>query len=81
VGGRVTLADICFVAELALFHNEKARARELEKLGLELILTAKVDAQFPRAMDHFARMSKHPAFAPDVLPHLEKIEKRAASQR
>jgi glutathione S-transferase len=75
VGGRLTLADICFVAELGLFHNEMPRARDLEKRGLEPILNSNVDADFPRAMAHFANLSKHPAFAPDVVPYLEKIQK------
>src|ERR1700676_1452193 len=44
VGNNVTLADICFVAELSLFYNEKARAGELLKRGLEPILNATVDA-------------------------------------
>ena len=77
VGGHLTLADICFVAELGLFHNEKPRARELEKRGLEPILSPKVDNEFPRAMAHFAKLSQHPAFAPDVVPYLEKIAKAA----
>src|SRR6202171_2264169 len=34
VGNNITLADICFVAELSLFYNEKPRAREVEKRGL-----------------------------------------------
>jgi len=55
IGDHLTLADICFVAELALFHNEKPRARDLEKRGLKPILDASVDTQFPRAITHFAR--------------------------
>lgn len=74
VGSDVTLADICFVAEMSLFFNEKARAGALEKQGLDPILTAKVDAEFPRAMGHLARLRKHPAFAPDVDPYLAKLD-------
>ena len=76
VGSDVTLADICFVAEMSLFFNEKAKARAgaLEKQGLDPILTAKVDAEFPRAMGHLARLRKHPAFAPDVDPYLAKLD-------
>jgi elongation factor 1-gamma len=74
-GDGITLADICFVAEIGLFYNEKPHARELKTRGLESILNPSVDADFPRAMAHFARLSKHPAFAPDVVPYLEKIEK------
>jgi glutathione S-transferase len=74
VGDSLTLADICFVAELGLFHYEKPRAKELEQRGLQPILNSNCDSQFPRAMAHFARLAKHPAFAPDVIPHLEKID-------
>src|SRR5579863_6602439 len=74
VGDRLTLADVCFVAELALFHNEKPRARDLKKRGLEPILSENLEERFADAMAHFARLAKHPAFAPDVIPYLEKIE-------
>jgi elongation factor 1-gamma len=75
VGDCLTLADVCFIAELALFHNEKPRARVLKKRGLEPILSGDVDQQFPDAMAHFAKLSKHPAFAPDMDPYLQKIER------
>src|SRR6266436_5040137 len=42
VGDGVTLADICFAAELALFFNEKARPGEVLKKKLEPILHANV---------------------------------------
>jgi glutathione S-transferase len=74
VGDNISIADICFVAELSLFFNEKARTRELQKKGLEPILHAQVDAEFPRAFAHFFRLCQHPAFAPDVEPYLKKIE-------
>jgi glutathione S-transferase len=80
VGDRLTLADICFVAELGLFYNEKPRAADLEKRRLEPILNSNIDTQFPRAMAHFAKLSKHPAFAPDVVPYLAKIEKAALAR-
>ncbi|MGO9604533.1 MAG: glutathione S-transferase family protein [Candidatus Binataceae bacterium] len=74
VGNDITIADICFVAELALFFNEKPRAMELEKKGLAPIVHAGLGGEFPHAMSHFSRLSKHPAFAPDVEPYLAKIE-------
>ena len=46
VGDNITLADICFVAELSLFFNESARAGVLEKQGLEPILHRGVGASF-----------------------------------
>jgi hypothetical protein len=66
------------VAELALFCDEKPWAPDLEKRGLKPILNPSVDAKFPRAMAHFTRLSRHPAFAPDVVPYLEKIEAKRA---
>ncbi|HKA52963.1 MAG TPA: hypothetical protein VKJ47_04815, partial [Candidatus Binatia bacterium] len=55
------------------FYNERTRTKELEKRGLEPILHAKVESEFPRAFAHFARLCQHPAFAPDVGPYLKKI--------
>ena len=73
VGEDVTLADICFVAEMSLFFNEKGGLGALEGQGLAPILHAKLDVEFPRAMGHLARLRKHPAFAPDVDPYLAKL--------
>src|SRR5258708_5180728 len=74
VGENISLADICFVAELALFFNEKARPGELLKKGLEPILRDGIDAEYPLAFAHFAKLSKDAAFAPDMEPYLRKIE-------
>ena len=74
VGDNITIADICFVAELSLFFNERTRQGELQKKGLEPILHVSVDGEFPRAFAHFSRLRKHAAFAPDVEPYLKKIE-------
>ena len=74
VGNDVTLADICFVAELSLFFNEKARAASLRTQSLEPIVGADIAAKFPRAIGHLARLRKHPAFAPDVDAYLAKLE-------
>jgi elongation factor 1-gamma len=79
VGDGVTLADICFVAELALFSNERTRRDVLERKGLSPVLDdVRSDAAYGEAFAHFDRLRRHPAFAPDVEPYLEKIE-RAAS--
>jgi elongation factor 1-gamma len=74
VGDNITLADICFAAELSLFFNESPRVGELEKKRLEPILRKGVGAQFPQAFAHFARLREHPAFAPDLAPYLKKFE-------
>jgi hypothetical protein len=59
----VTLADICFVAELSLFSNERTRHHALQQSGLEPILSDAQLAKFPCAMAHFARLADHPVFA------------------
>jgi hypothetical protein len=79
VGERITLADICFVAELALFSNERARRDVLERQGLSPVLDGvTTDAEYSRAFAHFDRLRMHPAFAPDVEPYLETIDRTAS---
>jgi len=73
VGSGVTLADICFVAEMSLFLNERARVGALEEQGLDPILHAQINTEFPRAMGHLARLRRHAAFAPDVDAYLAKL--------
>jgi glutathione S-transferase len=75
VGDNVTLADICFVAELCLFHNEKARNSVLEAAGLSPLLGAEFTKSFRRSTTHFRRLLAHPAFVPDVGGYLDKIER------
>jgi len=74
VGDNITIADICFVAEMSLFFNEKKSVKEIEKKGLTPILHTRIDTEFPRAFAHLTRLREHPAFAPDVDPYLKKIE-------
>ena len=78
VGDSLSLADICFVAELCLFLNERHHRATLGKRGLEPILHEQWREAFPLASDHFNRLIDHPAFAPDVQPYLEKLYARAA---
>jgi glutathione S-transferase len=75
VGDGLTLADICFAAELCLFHNERARRSALEAAGLPLLLDDAFARTYPRSSDHFRRLLAHPAFVPDVAGYLEKIER------
>jgi elongation factor 1-gamma len=74
VGDTITIADICFVAELCLFFNEKRSVGTLKTHGLVPILHTQVEAEFPRAFAHVARLRTHPAFAPDMEPYLQKFE-------
>jgi glutathione S-transferase len=77
VGDRLTLADICFAAELCLFSNERARHAALQETGLAPILGPALAADYPRAAAHFAGLVRHPAFAPDMAPYLAKLEAAA----
>jgi glutathione S-transferase len=77
VGGEVSIADICFVAELCLFMNERSRGKELASKGLKPILHSKIHGEYPLAFAHFESLSAHPAFAPDVQPYLKKIAAHA----
>ncbi|MGO8917915.1 MAG: glutathione S-transferase family protein [Stellaceae bacterium] len=78
VGNTVTLADICFVAELCLFHNESARKSALDAAGFSPLVGDDLARTYPRSLDHFNRLLLHPAFAPDVAGYLEKIERKSA---
>ena len=79
VGAGLSLADICFVAEIGLLWNERARSRALEAEGLRPILDdVWNDATFSRSVAHFTRLREHPAFVPDVGPYLAKIDRAAA---
>jgi glutathione S-transferase len=75
VSNHITLADICFVAELCLFSNENVRSAQLESIDRAPILRG-WEVKYPRASAHFARLCCHPAFAPDVEPYLRKIAAR-----
>ncbi len=73
VGDSLTLADICFAAELALFSAERVHRKVLAEATLEPLWADELHSSFPRAFDHFARLCAHPAFAPDLAPYLAKL--------
>jgi elongation factor 1-gamma len=72
VGDDLSLADICFVAEIGVFARERAQAPKLAATGLRPILDDAAH-RFPRVMEHFARLAEHPAFVPDVRPYLQQL--------
>lgn len=74
-GGTLSLADICFAAELALFHNERVHHGQLHRAGLAPVLSDGVAAEHPLAWAHFGRLCAHEAFAPDIEPYLEAFGK------
>jgi hypothetical protein len=68
VGDGLSLADICFAAELCLFSGEHLHRATLRQRGLTPILADDWPVHFPRAAAHFRRLVEHPAFAPDMRP-------------
>jgi len=72
VGEGVSLADICFACELALFHNELDRREALKTLGKAPFLD-NARERFPRAMAHFDHLAANSAFAPEFGPYLAKL--------
>jgi glutathione S-transferase len=73
VGDDVTIADICVVAEIALFSRERLLVTKMGETGFECITGTHADEMYPRLSAHFHRLCQHEAFAPDVLPYLEKV--------
>lgn len=73
VGEDISLADICFATELALFMNEHQRVKQLGQRGLAKILHESVQDDYPLAFAHFNRLVKHKNFAPDLKPYVEKL--------
>ena len=79
VGDGITIADICFAAELALFMNEHMRAQQLSERGLDRILHAGVQNEYPLVFAHFARLIEHEHFKPDLKPYVENLSSKAAA--
>jgi glutathione S-transferase len=79
VGDSITLADICFAAELALFMNEHARRAQLDEHGLDRILHAGIRDEYPRTFAHFDRLLAHEHFRADLKPYVEKLSAKAAA--
>jgi glutathione S-transferase len=76
VGDALTLADIVFAAELALFSAERASHHVLSEAALTPLYGEDLREAYSRALAHFARLCAHEAFAPDLGPYLEKLESR-----
>ena len=70
VGSDVTLADVCFAAEIALFSRERAWANTVREMDCEPINWD----QHPRAIAHYDALSEHPAFAPELRPFRKEVE-------
>ena len=68
-GDELTLADICFVAEVSLFSRERAWRRTVEAIECEPIDWRRFDL----ATAHYEGLCEHPAFVGDLSPFLEKL--------
>ena len=69
---RLTLADLCFCCEYALFMRERKRKASLSALQLSPIVNADIESEFPFAIRHFRRLCEHEAFSPDLGPFLQE---------
>jgi glutathione S-transferase len=77
VGRDVTLADVCFATEVALFSAECVSTSRLAKARFEPLFGFAIRQRFPRALAHFDRLCAHEAFAPDLEPYLSKLREEA----
>ncbi len=73
VGVTLSLADICFVAELTMFYNEYAHHALLQQNGLTPILADSAVNEYPLGFAHFSRLIAHEAIAPDLKPYLDAL--------
>ena len=73
VGHDISLADICFACELALFMNEHQRGEKLIERGLGKILQQNLHEEYPRMTAHFASLLQHEHFKPDLEPYVRKL--------
>ena len=67
VGGRISIADIAFVCDLAQFQRERHYHAWLEEQGLHPV-TAPGD--YPYALAHFDRLLAEPAIAADLAEYV-----------
>jgi glutathione S-transferase len=77
VGDELTLADIVFATEVALFSAERAHREKREEAELPALHDASLRDAFPRALSHFANLCAHEVFAAELGPYLEKLDGRS----
>ena len=79
VGDAVTLADICFTAEIVQFSQTRRGEAALRGRGLEPLAGEPLESSYPRAAAHFRQCAALPEFAPDLGAYLARIDARAGS--
>ncbi|TDU28905.1 glutathione S-transferase [Panacagrimonas perspica] len=72
-GESLSLADICFVSELALLHNELRNRERLVDAKLVPILGRDVWSAYPTAMKHFHALVDRDGFSEDCGPYMKKV--------
>ncbi len=75
-GPALSIADIAFVCDLAQFRREERMGERLAALGLEPVF---VPGRHRRALAHFDRLRRAPAFAADLEGYV--LETAAAGRR
>lgn len=73
VGRSMTIADICFICDLAILANESLHASVLAQDGLEAIACPELALNYPLAFGHFCRLCREPAFATDLATYRDKL--------
>ena len=74
VGEQLTLADICFFCEYALFSREQIKPITQKEEEWNSILNALNKDNFTKAISHYNKLSQIPAFAEDSVEYLKKID-------
>ncbi len=76
VGDDVSLADVCFAAEMVEFALSHYNRAVLEQAGLMPLFDESLKERFPNSMAHLERCLAHAAFTPDLGAYYEQILKR-----
>ncbi len=74
VGEQLTLADICFFCEYALFSREQIKPTTQKEKEWNSILNTLNKDNFTKAVSHYNKLSQIPAFAEDSVEYLKKID-------
>lgn len=70
-GDQLSLADIVFVCEVALFSNEVFMSQKLSDASLTPLLPRLLDYEY--ALDHFKKLSAEPNFNADLGDYFERV--------
>ncbi len=72
-GEYLTLADICFFCEYALFSREKVTPKHFMEKKWNPIIDEESCNRFPIAINHFENLGKNKYFKPDSYEYIENI--------